>query len=312
MSRHLPSQGHSARVSVIVPAYRSAATIRRAVDSALAQTHAPAEIIVVDDGSPDEQAAVVERTYRQSVTLLRRPNRGAASARNSGVEQATGDYVAFLDADDYWEPDKLACQLQVFGRHPEVGLVAGAFFEELPGRPRVDVPVRAGPKEWYDRILRLDGARAFRLATMTWTSTVVARRQLLDRDRFDPNLMSCHDRDLWVRLVSRNPAYLLSRPLATAVLVEGSISRSSLDRDKSNMLRVVERYRSLLGPIGTRVWRSHTLYRWAAVDRNPRTAIPRLLESIVLWPLPFGGFVSSAPLGRMKRLAVLMAAAVRH
>ena len=129
-------------MSVVIPAYRSAATICRAVDSVLAQTHAAAEIIVVDDGSPDEQAAVVEQTYGPRVTLLRTPNGGAASARNAGIDRATGDYIAFLDADDYWEADKLALQLALFDRHPELGLVAGAILEETPGEPRGDRPAR--------------------------------------------------------------------------------------------------------------------------------------------------------------------------
>ena len=77
------------------------------------------------------------------------------------------------------------------------------------------------------------------------------------------------------------------------------------------MLRVVERNRELLGPIWTRLWRSHTLYRWAAVDPTPRTALPRLLHSLVLWPLPFAGRVDCPRLGRLKRLAVLAAAAAR-
>jgi glycosyltransferase involved in cell wall biosynthesis len=134
------SDGQPGRVSVVIPAYRSAGTIRRAVDSVLAQTHAAAEIIVVDDGSPDDQAAVVERAYGPRVSLLRRENGGAASARNAGIDRATGSYIAFLDADDYWEADKLALQLALFDRHPELGFVAGAILEEIPGEPRGDRP----------------------------------------------------------------------------------------------------------------------------------------------------------------------------
>ena len=253
----------------MIPAYRATATICRAIDSVLAQTHAAAEIIVVDDGSPDEQAAVVEQTYGPRVTLLRRPNGGAAAARNTAIDRATGDYIAFLDADDYWEADKLALQLALFDRHPELGLVAGTFYEETPGRPRTDKPSTPGSRFWYDRVLRLGGSRAFRLATMITTVTVLLKRDALGEERFVSGLEPAEDRDLWVRVVSRHAAYLMLRPVATAVLVEGSLSRSGVDRDKANMLRVVERNRELLGPIWTRLWRSHTLYRWAAVDPNP-------------------------------------------
>ena len=148
-----PSQG----VSVVIPAYRSESTICRALDSVLAQTEPAAEIIVVDDGSPDGQASLVERTYGPRVTLIRKPNGGAASARNAGIDRAKGDYVAFLDADDYWEADKLAVLLELLQRHSDLGLLTGTFFEEPPGQPRIRVPARTAPASWYDRALRGSG-----------------------------------------------------------------------------------------------------------------------------------------------------------
>jgi glycosyltransferase involved in cell wall biosynthesis len=312
MSSPGPSHDLAGRVSVVVPAYRSAATILRAIDSVLAQTYAAAEIIVVDDGSPDEQAALVERTYGPRVTLLRGPNGGAASARNKGIERATGDYIAFLDADDYWEADKLALQLALFHRHPELGLVAGAFFEETPGGPRDTNPVRNGPRSWYGHPLNLKGRAAFRLSTIVWTGTVLVRREALGTERFVSGLEPAEDRDLWMRVVSRQSTYLTAEPLATAVLVQGSLSRTNAERDCSSMLRVIARNRESLGPIGSRLWRSHTLYRWATLDANPRTALPRLLQSLVLWPIPYTGFLHCRFLGRMKRLFVLLVVAGRR
>lgn len=299
---------HQARVSVVIPAYRSVATIRRAVDSVLAQAHPPAEVIVVDDGSPDGLAAVVEGTYGRKVVLVRKPNGGAASARNAGIDRASGDYLAFLDADDYWEPGKLAAQLAVMSRHPATALVAGAYFEETPGLPRSATPVCTGPRGWYGRVLRLRGRQAFRLATMVWTGTVLLKREALGAERFVSGLEPAEDRDLWVRIVSRHPAFLIREPLATAVLVPGSLSRSGAERDCHAMLRVVARNRHLLGVRGDFLWRSHTLYRWANLDPNPGTALPRLLRSLLLWPLPYAGAVDVHPFGRAKRLAILLGA----
>ena len=97
-------------VSVIIPAYNAAAHIARAIDSVLAQSTPPLEIIVVDDGSTDDTAELVARRYPQ-VTCVRQDNRGCGQARNTGCTAARGDWLAFLDADDAWLPAKLEKQL---------------------------------------------------------------------------------------------------------------------------------------------------------------------------------------------------------
>src|SRR5262245_46890815 len=124
-------------ISVIIPAYRAAGTIRRALDSVFAQTHLPDEVIVVDDGSPDDLANALQ-PFQDRVTLIPKTNGGAASARNLGIDRCRGDVIAFLDADDYWYPTKLERQVAILTAYPEVGLVAGWFHEEAPGAGRVD------------------------------------------------------------------------------------------------------------------------------------------------------------------------------
>jgi glycosyltransferase involved in cell wall biosynthesis len=271
-------------VSVIIPAYKAAHTIGRAVESALAQSVPAAEIVVVDDGSPDDIAAALA-PYGERVTLLRKANGRAASARNMGIERATGDFMAFLDADDYWEPEKLERQLAIFQRHPEVGLVAGRYFTQPPGSERT-VELEVDGRS-FDRVLRLRGKAVFRAATSVWTGTVIVRREVLGAERFVSGLEPAEDRDLWVRLIAKTPIYLTSQPLATAVLEAGSTSRSSVAGDCSSMLKVVRRQRSLLGFFGTRMWESHTYYRWAALDANPASALGRLALSFCFWPLPY-------------------------
>src|SRR5262249_54539472 len=149
-------------VTAIIPAYRAAHTIGRALDSVLSQSCPPDEVLVVDDGSPDDLAGAV-RLYEERVTLVHKPNGGAASARNTGLDQAHGDLVAFLDADDYWEHNKLEWQLAVFRRHPELGLACGRWFTELPGEPRVAPPPCTD--EDFDRVLSATGGGAFSVAT---------------------------------------------------------------------------------------------------------------------------------------------------
>src|SRR5689334_5854744 len=125
-------------VSVIIPAYRAATTIARALESVLAQSVLPREVLVINDGSPDDLAAAVApfRHGATPVVVIDKPNGGVASARNLGIERATGHLVAFLDADDYWELRKLEVQLDVLARHPSVGLVSSAYFTQEPGHGR--------------------------------------------------------------------------------------------------------------------------------------------------------------------------------
>jgi glycosyltransferase involved in cell wall biosynthesis len=248
-------------VSVVIPAYRAARTVNRAVDSVLEQTRPPVEILVVDDGSPDDLAGALS-VYGNRVTLLQKPNGGAASARNLGIEHARGELIAFLDADDYWHPAKLQRQLELFKRYPELGLVAGHYRSQHPGAAAV-APTIAAPG-LFDRVLRVSGPEAFALAMMVWTGTVIVRRGVLGAERFVSGLEPAEDRDLWVRLIAAAPVYLFSDPLATAVLEPGSLSRSAVDRDYSNMLRVVHRYEHLLGRKGLWCWESGVYRKWAA------------------------------------------------
>lgn len=115
------------RVSVVIPAHRAAATIESAVGSALAQTLREIEVIVVDDGSPDDTAAIVARIAARDprVVLVRQRNRGVAAARNAGIARARAELVAPLDHDDVWLPHKLERQVARFEADPELGFVYG-------------------------------------------------------------------------------------------------------------------------------------------------------------------------------------------
>jgi glycosyltransferase involved in cell wall biosynthesis len=243
-------------VSVIIPVYNSARTIRRAVDSVLSQTHPPNEIVLVDDGSTDNLAAAVT-SYGKQVRLLRKMNGGAASARNFGIENSRGEYVAFLDSDDYWERDKLDRQLEVFRRHSDLGLCASRYYQQVPGELRAP-PVEESA-DLLNRVLAVSDREAFTVGTRIWTSTVLLRRQVLGHQRFDPKLRTAEDRDLWIRLAMFHPVYIAAEPLATAVHEPGSLSRSEPELDYPNMLQVVWRYRSLLGAWGLKEWELRVL-----------------------------------------------------
>jgi glycosyltransferase involved in cell wall biosynthesis len=197
-----------------------------------------------------------------------------------GIERARGQLIAFLDADDYWEPDKLERQVEIFRRHPEVGVVASRFYSEMPGEPRTGPGPQVDARRFgdfaQDQLLRATGAEVMTIASRIWTSAVVIRRQTLGEHRFVSGLEPAEDRDLWVRLIAAAPAYVISDPLATAVLVPGSLSRSCVDTDFANMLRVIRRHAGLLGRRGTRHWEAIFFRLWAAChleDGRPREAL---------------------------------------
>ena len=142
-------------VSIITPVYNAAPWLRETLASVRAQTLTDWEQILVDDGSSDNSVAIAEAAAKQDARfrLIRTPqNMGPSSARNLAIEAARGRFIAFLDADDYWEPHKLSRQLDLLERHPEVGLTAARYYEETPGTPRV--PLSYPPAPFFDRVVR--------------------------------------------------------------------------------------------------------------------------------------------------------------
>lgn len=112
-------------ISVIIPVYNGEKYLAQAIESILAQAYRPLEIIVVDDGSTDGSAEIVQR-FGEPIRYVYQTNQGAAAARNRGVEEAQGEYYAFLDQDDLWLSDKLTRQMAAFAAQPDLDLVAGA------------------------------------------------------------------------------------------------------------------------------------------------------------------------------------------
>ena len=110
----------SGAVTVLIAVYNGEETLRRALDSVLHQTTPPRQTVVIDDGSTDSTAELVATEYAGRVTLLRQENGGVSRARNHGLQVATGEYIAMLDADDWWVPEKLEKQVAVLDTRPDV------------------------------------------------------------------------------------------------------------------------------------------------------------------------------------------------
>jgi glycosyltransferase involved in cell wall biosynthesis len=193
-------------VSIIVPCFNTAHFLKGALESALNQEYEPTEIIVVNDGSTDNFAEVVA-PYRTRVKIIDQANAGLAAARNRGLEHSTGAIIAYLDADDQWDPRKLGCQVRILIEQPEVAFVHTAvqFIDEFD-RP---MPLPAPPA----RVL--DGNCLRELITLNFVtaSSVAHTRAAMASDRFEPHLTAAEDWDLWLRLAARGPIAHIDAPL---------------------------------------------------------------------------------------------------
>ncbi|WP_045225543.1 glycosyltransferase family 2 protein [Methyloterricola oryzae] len=188
------SQALKAPVSAVIPCFRCAATIERAVASVVGQTLPPAELILVDDHSRDGTLEalqhIAERLGKDWVQVLALPqNLGAASARNRGWEAASQDYVAFLDADDAWHPQKTEFQAGYLDRYPDVAACGRQHSTYSPNPPRLEADALKG---------RPLSSLALLLANRLTPSAVMLRRAL--PLRFDEGRRHMEDHLLWLRL----------------------------------------------------------------------------------------------------------------
>jgi glycosyltransferase involved in cell wall biosynthesis len=204
-------------VSVIIPSYNCELYIAETLESILNQTFKDIEIIVVDDGSTDKTRQIVT-SYGAPVRLVTQTNVGVCAARNRGIGEAAGQYVCFMDHDDYWLPDKLALQLEQMQRHPEAGLVYSTFAWWNPAPDGVfpnpdsykDESTGAAIDEefsgWIYHLLLLD--------CWVLTSSALIRVEVFDKcGVFDESLPYSEDWDLWLRIAREYPFIKLKKAL---------------------------------------------------------------------------------------------------
>ena len=226
------------KFSVIIPLYNKAPYVRKALESVFAQTYTDFEIIVVDDGSADESASIVEtmlcevmrlqgykatrledgkaedalhnRLIAQSpYRLLKQKNAGVSAARNYGFSVSSGDYIAFLDADDWWEPTNLERMAQLIADYPEAGLYASNYMYYKPGKTRVAVNnIETGyfnyPKAYYE------GSAM----PVTSISVVIPRKVLDETGGFPLGIKLGEDFLLWAKIAMQYKVAFLNEPLA--------------------------------------------------------------------------------------------------
>ncbi len=301
-------------VSVVVPAWNAAATLREALESVRRQHEGPPrEILLVDDGSTDGTACVAERWHAEfpleSIRIWRQEtNQGPAAARNAALRYARGEWVAFLDADDLWCPNRLTWQLRLAADYPDVALWCGATCRidaaacETDGDQKgTDTP----PDFRYVSLHELAVLNSIPL------STVLIRRSVLEEaGGFDERFRGPEDYELWLRLAVRHRIGKISACLA--ICRERSDGLSQDDRRfLPEIQRMLDKAYGPDGPLAS--WRTSLRRRamaeqyvsasWMAWKRGARTRAIRLLLSSWLW---YPGWVAREEADRNFRLKLLL------
>lgn len=225
------------KFSVIIPLYNKAPYVKKALESVFAQTYTDYELIIVDDGSSDDSAVIAEEYIREAnkairllgeqdltssphrlsdsdfasspVLLVNQQNQGVSAARNNGVAQSHGEYIAFLDADDWWEPTYLERMAKLIEDYPEAGLYASNYIYYKPGKTRVAINnIATGyfnyPKAYYE-----GGAMP-----VTSISVAIPRNVYDEMGGFPLGIKLGEDFLLWVKIALQYPVAFLNEPLA--------------------------------------------------------------------------------------------------
>ena len=224
-------------VSVIIPAFNAARFIREALESVFSQTRSDFEPIVINDGSPDTVELEAELApFMSRIVYLKQENRGISGARNSGIRHARGRYIALLDADDIWEPDYLAVQVDVLEKDKQAAIVYpnALIFGVGPhvGKGYMDICPSAGDVTFESLVTQ-------RCNVMV---SVLGRREaIIEAGMFDETLRSCEDYDLWLRMAHRGSRIVYHHK----VLVRYRRHSASLSADAlwmyDNGLKVLEK-----------------------------------------------------------------------
>jgi glycosyltransferase involved in cell wall biosynthesis len=298
-------------VTVVIPAFNASKTIERAVDSVLVQGFHDYEIVVIDDKSTDDTAEVVQRRYGEQVRLLRLPqNVGESGAMNAGITDARGEFIAFLDADDEWLPDKLEPQVAVLKRNPRAALVAcGCRFVDPSGETVRDAGI------FSVNVARSEIWRVLLARTLLAKPCVVARADALRAvGPFDTGLAVGADQDMWIRLALHGEIELVPAILVLVHDTAGSLTKAYADRVDRYMLPMIRRHidaqrhrlpreeiRAILGEryatIGRNLYQAGRLVRGA--ELLLRSALMRHNIGGNLWYL----ITASPPAKVIKRLA---------
>lgn len=316
----LPGPGVPGLVSIVIPCYNRANIVRETIDSVLAQTYAKFEVILIDDGSTDNTREVITTYDDRRIRYFYKANGGLSAARNSGLDSARGEFIAFLDSDDVWQSWKLSAQVEIFRRHPEAGLVwsdmsafrnAGEILAERHLRTYYSVYSVVNFEQTHERAgtlsdLVADAPVGFATCpyyvadvfhhmfsgNLVHPSTAVVRRDRLQKSGpFEPEItgLGAEDYHFYFRICSHGPIAFLDAPTTLYRVHSSQLSTCNSLHEARGNLNVVMHWMHRRPPTLPQLVIHRSLahsHAWVGAEElsagNPRVASRHLWQSLRL------------------------------
>lgn len=205
-------------VSVILPIYNGSKVLHRSVHSVLSQSYKNFELIIVNDGSTDSTEEIIKGIKDERIIYIKQENKGASSARNRGVKEAQGKYIAFLDADDYWSPSHLSDHIKYLEKHSDYVMSFNRYIAVEKDKQKLHAWNNQLSGNIYPKLLFIEN-------NIIGTPSVVIRKDILEQSGlFDENMSMCEDLDLWRRISRLGKVRAISKPSTYVVLREGQFN----------------------------------------------------------------------------------------
>lgn len=288
-------------VSVVIPTYNREDLIEDALNSVFAQNYRPIEVLVVDDGSTDQTESVVQHWSQQAGILsedfrlryIRQQNAGGNPARNHGIREAKGNYIAFLDSDDTWQAEKLAKQAPLLAETDTGAVYCGVQHMNFDTGSVLEPAKRTYPQGWLlDEMLVRD--------VTAQTSAYIVRRDVFQQvGNFDEKLQARQDWDMWIRIAEKYKIAAVPEVLVNFREHTGQRTASNPQKEIRAYQAIRRKYRSLLcsRPLSCR-FRAYSAYlkRMGRVHYKHKLSKPRAfiyaLAAIISWPFDFDNYAA--------------------
>ena len=207
------------KISIIIPTYNQAEYLQEAIESVLNQTYKNIEIIIIDDGSTDNTLKVVNSFNDNKIIFIQQRNKGASSARNTGIKEANGEYIAFLDSDDLWLKDKLRKQIDFMRENPEVGLLGTGCFQMIDTNKMIYKKIFPHKNEILQKNL-------IQYNPFIQSSVIVRKDVFNDIGLYDEKFKESEDYDLWLRIAQKYKIANLKQALTTKKYSKVGLSKN--------------------------------------------------------------------------------------